>query len=103
MTDYFGKRGLSWHVAHVVRLRKCSSHSISPKSRTYDHRSFVHVFNNSTRTDRTIISIFSDVFKKLKREDAQIKKLLYEMIILTVLKVIYSNIWLLFLLLHMYM
>ena len=73
MTDWSGKRGLSWHVIHIVRLRKRSSHSISPKPSTCDHRSFVHVFNNCARTGQTIISILSDVSERQKRGDIQIK------------------------------
>ena len=73
MTDWFGKRGLSWHITHVVRLRKCSSHPPSSNTRTYEHRSFVHVFNNCTQNGRTVVSILTDVFKKLKTEDSQNK------------------------------
>ena len=74
MTDGFGKRGLSWHITHVVQLRKSSSHSISPKNCTYEHRSFIHVFNNCTQNSRTVVSILSDALKKLKKEDPQIQK-----------------------------
>lgn len=74
MIDWFGKRGLCWHITHVVRLRKSSSHSTSSNTRTYEHRSFVHVFNNCTQNGPTVVSLLSDVFKRLKREDVQIKK-----------------------------
>lgn len=74
MTDWFGKRGLSWHITHVVRLQKSASRLTSSKIRTYEHRSFIHVFNNCIQNGRTVVSILSDVFKKLKKENSQIEK-----------------------------
>jgi len=74
MTDWFGKRGLSWHISYVVRLQKSSSNSTSSKNRTYEHRSFVHVFNNCTQNGRAMVAILADVFKQLQKEDLQIKK-----------------------------
>ena len=67
MTDWFGKRGLSWHITHVARLRKPSSYSTSPKNCTYEHRSFIHVFNNCTQKSRTVVSILNGALKKLKK------------------------------------
>jgi hypothetical protein len=52
--EWFGKRGLSWHITHVVRLRKSSSYSKSSNTRTYEHRSLVHVFNNCTQNGHTV-------------------------------------------------
>ena len=73
MTGWFGKRDLSWHITHVVRLRKCSSHPPSSNTRTYEHGPFVHVFNNCAQNGSTVVSILTNVFKKLKTEDSQIK------------------------------
>jgi hypothetical protein len=74
MIDWFGKRGLSWHITYVVRLQQFSSNSTSSTNRLYEHRSFVHVFNNCTQNGRTVVAIIADVFKRLKREDPQIRK-----------------------------
>jgi hypothetical protein len=74
MIDWFGERGLSWHISYVVRLQKSSSNSTSPKQRVYEHRSFVHVFNNCAQNGRAIVAILADVFNRLNREDIQVKK-----------------------------
>jgi hypothetical protein len=74
MVDWFGKRGLSWHITYVVRLQRSSSNSTSSKIRLYEHRSFVHVFNNCTQNARTVVAIIADVFKRVKMEDPQISK-----------------------------
>lgn len=73
-TDWFGKRGLSWNITYVVRLQKCVSNSTSLTNRSYEHRSFVHVFNNCKQDGPAVVAILGDVFKRLKQEDPQIRK-----------------------------
>jgi len=67
--DWFGKRGLSWHVSHVIRLGRLSSSSVTPKDRVYEHRTFAHVFNACTQNGRAIVSIVTDLLRRLKQED----------------------------------
>ena len=70
--DWFGKRGLSWHVTYVIRLARSQSSSVTSKDRMYEHRTFVHVFNTCTQNGRAIVSILSDTFNRLKEEEAGI-------------------------------
>jgi hypothetical protein len=72
--DWFGKRGLSWHVAYVIRLGRSSSSSVTSKNRIYEHRTFAHVFNMCTQNGRAIVSILTDRFRRLKQEDQSISK-----------------------------
>ena len=72
MIDWFGKRGLSWHITYIVRRHRASSDLSS--NPTYEHRSFVHVFNNCPQNARAIVAILADVFKRLKMEYPEIKK-----------------------------
>ena len=72
--DWFGKRGLSWHVTYVIRLTRFQSSSVALKDRIYEHRTFVHVFNTCTQNGRTIVSILTDVFHRLKLEDQGINR-----------------------------
>ena len=72
MNDWFGKRGLSWHITYVIRLRQSSS--TSPNDRGYEHRSYVHVFNNCQQNARAVVAILADVFKRLRSENDRITK-----------------------------
>ena len=72
MNDWFGKRGLSWHITYVIRLRQSSS--TSPDDRAYEHRSYVHVFNNCQQNARAVVAILADVFKRLRSENDRITK-----------------------------
>ena len=68
--DFFGKRGLPWHITYAIRLKPRISSSSSPLSpasqpssgvRLYDHRTFCHVFNDVKQDARTITSILRNV------------------------------------------
>jgi hypothetical protein len=72
--DWFGKRGLSWHVTYVIRLERSQSSPVALKDRVYEHRTFVHVFNTCTQNGRAIVSILRDVFHRLKEEDQSINR-----------------------------
>ena len=73
--DWFGKRGLSWHIAYVIRLGgRSSSSSVTSKDRIYEHRTFAHVFNTCAQNGRAIVSILTDLFRRLKQEDQSISK-----------------------------
>ena len=59
--EFFGKRGLPWHITYAVRLDTSSS-SPSPNSiRNFRHRTFCHVFDNVKQDGRTVVSILCDV------------------------------------------
>lgn len=70
--DFFGKRGLPWHLKYAIRLKTGSSSSCTSKSstsnstnnnRSFEHRTFCHVFDNPKQDGRTVISILSKVNK----------------------------------------
>ena len=58
--DFFGKRGLPWHITYSIRLDTSSS-SRSSNDRIFQHRTFCHVFENVKQEGSTVISIISDV------------------------------------------
>ncbi|CAF5068061.1 unnamed protein product, partial [Rotaria sp. Silwood1] len=68
------KRGLSWHVTYVIRPQKATSTSTILKSslllpkNSFQHRTFVHIFDQCVQNSDTVLSILVDVFKRLKEE-----------------------------------
>ena len=60
--DFFGKRGLSWHITYAIRLSlKSSSNSSSGSIQLLEHRTFCHVFDNAKQDGPTVASILSNV------------------------------------------
>lgn len=53
MSEFFGKRGLSWHISAVV----------SKKSEKFDVECFVHIFNSCTQNNYAVVSILDHLFK----------------------------------------
>ena len=64
-SDWFGKRGLSWHVSSVIHR---------DKSATYTIKSYVHHFDSCTQDWYTVVSILEDLFKTLKRDQPVVEK-----------------------------
>ena len=70
--EFFGKRGLPWHITYAIRAKppSCSAVSAAPSSndgRTFEHRTFCHVFDNAKQDDRTVVSILSVVSYRASR------------------------------------
>lgn len=67
--DFFGKRGLSWHITYAIRLRSQSSSgsSSSTNNRLFEHRTFCHVFDNTKQDGLTVTSILSSVIIGMPR------------------------------------
>ena len=55
--NWFGKRGISWHIA--VAIRK------SPESKT-EMLTFVHIFQSCSQDSHTVLAIIDDVLGQLK-------------------------------------
>uniref|UniRef100_A0A0N5BC01 C2H2-type domain-containing protein n=1 Tax=Strongyloides papillosus TaxID=174720 RepID=A0A0N5BC01_STREA len=56
--EYFGKRGISWHLSHVIGKINSS---------TVQH-SFVHIINNDTKQDSAcILALFYNLISELKQ------------------------------------
>ena len=60
MSDFFGKRGRSWHISAVItRATVDSKHEVE---------CFVHIFNNCTQNSFAVLSIIEDLLQKVKLE-----------------------------------
>ena len=60
MSDFFGKRGRSWHISAVIsRANVESKHEVE---------CFVHIFNNCTQNSFAVLSIIENVLHKVKEE-----------------------------------
>uniref|UniRef100_A0A0N5BBM9 C2H2-type domain-containing protein n=1 Tax=Strongyloides papillosus TaxID=174720 RepID=A0A0N5BBM9_STREA len=56
--EYFGKRGISWHLSHVIG--KISSSTVQ--------HSFVHIINNDTKQDSAcVLALFYNLISELKQ------------------------------------
>ena len=64
MTEFFGKRGLSWHISAVVTKRE----------EKYEVECFVHIFNNCAQNNYAVAAILDHLFKTIKTEYPLIHK-----------------------------
>ena len=64
MCEFFGKRGLSWHISAVV----------TKKDSRIEVECFVHVFNFCTQNNYAVASIFEHLFQTIKAEYQSISK-----------------------------
>ena len=55
--DWFGKRGISWHIATAIRKSEAGESEML---------TFVHVFQSCSQDSSTVIAIVDDVLKQLK-------------------------------------
>ena len=55
-TDWFGKRGISWHLTVDTRKNKDGENEMA---------TFVHVFEKCNQDSGTVVAILDDVFKQL--------------------------------------
>ena len=67
-TDWFGKRGLSWHI--TVAMYKSDNGEIHSMT-------FVHVFQSCKQDNGTTLSIMKDVVHKLKEELSKLEIVYY--------------------------
>ena len=64
--DWFGKRGISWHVTVVMRRHA---------GKTLQTLNLVHVFQRSSQDSSYVLAIIDDVFKKSKCTMPELKSL----------------------------
>ena len=62
--EFFGKRGLSWHIGAVV----------TKKDSRIEVECFVHIFNFCTQNNYAVASIFEHLFQTIKAEYQSISK-----------------------------
>ena len=66
--DWYGKRGLSWHV--TVATRRTSSQQL-------EMMTFVHVFQACSQDSYAVLAVMSDVIGKLKKIMPLLKNVYY--------------------------
>lgn len=63
--EFFGKRGLPWHITYAIRTKSSLFSSAQPSSsadtRAFEHRTFCHVFDDVKQDGLAVISILTDV------------------------------------------
>ncbi|KAK3718611.1 hypothetical protein QZH41_004591 [Actinostola sp. cb2023] len=64
MSDFFGKRGRSWHVSAVI----------TKKEEKYEVECFVHMFNTCNQNSFAVASILEHLFYTIKQEYPTIRK-----------------------------
>ena len=65
-TDWFGKRGIPWHVTVAIRKRL-----------GLEMMTFVHIFPACSQDSRAVLAIMSDVMQQLKVAMPDLKKVFY--------------------------
>ena len=63
-SDWFGKRGISWHISVPVRRQ----------ADQFESQGFVHIIQNCTQGSSAVVSIMTYILKTLKLEHPEINK-----------------------------
>ena len=58
-SDWFGKRGISWHISVVTRKN----------NRRYKSQSFVHIVENTSQDSSVVLRITEHTLRSLKEEN----------------------------------
>ncbi|CAF4127583.1 unnamed protein product, partial [Rotaria magnacalcarata] len=85
--NHFAKRGLSWHIAYVIRKQSSMSSTVcnsSPNSeeigmkyssnrQIFQHKIFCHVFDQCVQNAKTVTSILRHIFLRLQQTTPDLK------------------------------
>ena len=63
-SDWYGKRGISWHISVAVRRR----------NNQLESQGFVHIIQNCTQRSSAVVAIMAHVLNALKTEHPEIQK-----------------------------
>ena len=63
-SDWFGKRGISWHISVVVRRR----------ADQFESQGFVHIIQNCTQGSSAVVFIMAHILRTLKSEHPEINQ-----------------------------
>ena len=69
-SDWFGKKGLPWHLVVVIRRQRVypgMAATVFPTA--FEHRTLCHVFDQCKQDALSIVSILKDVLVRLKMDD----------------------------------
>jgi hypothetical protein len=72
-SDFFGLKGLPWHITHVVRVKPSPTTSNGLTKKVFENRTFCHVFNNCLQNGTSVISILEDTLKRIKQDHPEIR------------------------------
>ena len=64
-SDWYGKRGISWHISVAVRRRR---------NNQLESQGFVHIIQNCTQRSSAVVAIMAHVLNALKTEHPEIQK-----------------------------
>ncbi|KAK3745613.1 hypothetical protein QZH41_003631 [Actinostola sp. cb2023] len=67
-SDWFGKRGISWHVSVVVRRSKAGN---------LQHQAFIHIAKNCNQDSNAVVAIMGHTLRHLKNEHPEITEAMY--------------------------
>ena len=63
-SDWFGKRGISWHISVAVRRH----------NEQLESQGFIHIIQNCTQGSSAVVPIMTHVLKTLKTEHPEVKR-----------------------------
>ena len=66
--DFFGKRGLSWHITVVLRRSAAAK---------LESQSFIHILENSLQDSGAVVPIMAHVLTCLKKQHPEIAEAYY--------------------------
>jgi hypothetical protein len=73
-SDWFGKKGLPWHLMVVIRRQRARSDAPTTfSSNAYERRTFCHIFDQCKQDALSVVSIVQDVLKRLKMGDPKLR------------------------------
>jgi hypothetical protein len=62
--EFFGKRGMPWHLIYVIRRTPTTSSfsaSSASSSKSFQHQTYCHIFDQCTQNSRSVVSVITDV------------------------------------------
>ena len=66
-SDWFGKRGISWHISVAVRRN----------NNQLESQGFIHIIQNCTQGSSAVVSIMAHVLRTLKEEHPELQKVFF--------------------------
>ena len=66
------KKGLPWHLIHIIRAKQSSI--TLPSIKSFERRTICYVFNYCGQRGRTVAAIFRDIPKGLRSKDPKLEK-----------------------------
>ena len=64
MSDFFGKRGRSWHISAVIT----SQGSLQTEGSKFEVECYVHLFNSCTQNSFAVLSIIENLLHAIKEK-----------------------------------